>query len=423
MSKRANPHPHVAWRDGRPRFVPGAALRDLGYTGKDLRHDDGNWFTKGQAVDWSANFGKELKARMAAEKRAACAKPIASAAAGSTTARNRTFTRPSRPALYTLEHLFKEWTDPKVNPKFNKEIPRCYSHNTIRDYTSKKNVLLAFDPDLAASAVEALDKPILRGLFDELWANKGLATAKGTILVLSSAISWAILRGKVKLPSNPATQLKMETPDPRIRFATRKEIDALVKAADRIGRPEIGDMIVFAVWTGQRQSDRLAFTDKGLLNGRRYFRQLKTGAIVAIKQAPELEARLKQAAERRKKAGIVHPHVILDEKQKKPFNGYHYRHLFKDVRDAAVAGDIKNGVKPCKSLEDFWDLDLRDTSVTWQALAGATIPEIIAVSGHTMESATRILKHYLARHPEMADASIGKMISWYEGNGETETGL
>jgi hypothetical protein len=57
------------------------------------------------------------------------------------------------------------------------------------------------------------------------------------------------------------------------------------------------------------------------------------------------------------------------------------------------------------------------------ALAGATIPEIISVTGHTAESATRILRHYLARHPEMADSAIGKMVAWYEGGGETEFGL
>ncbi|MDZ7822614.1 MAG: hypothetical protein U5K75_00245 [Ahrensia sp.] len=75
------------------------------------------------------------------------------------------------------------------------------------------------------------------------------------------------------------------------------------------------------------------------------------------------------------------------------------------------------------SLANFLDLDLRDTSVTWMALAGCEIPEIVSVTGHTLESATQILKHYLARHPEMADSAITKMIKWYEADGETEIGL
>ncbi|HHV67979.1 MAG TPA: hypothetical protein GXX48_10110, partial [Ochrobactrum intermedium] len=79
-------------------------------------------------------------------------------------------------------------------------------------------------------------------------------------------------------------------------------------------------------------------------------------------------------------------------------------------------------ISPLISLHDLQDLDFRDTSVTWMALAGATIPEIISVTGHTAESATRILRHYLARHPEMADSAIRKMVSWYEADGETEIG-
>lgn len=71
-------------------------------------------------------------------------------------------------------------------------------------------------------------------------------------------------------------------------------------------------------------------------------------------------------------------------------------------------------VKPCPSVADLRDQDLRDTSVTWMALAGATIPEIISVTGHTAESAHTILKHYLARHAELADAAVTKMIEWFD---------
>ena len=41
----------------------------------------------------------------------------------------------------------------------------------------------------------------------------------------------------------------------------------------------------------------------------------------------------------------------------------------------------------------------------------ATVPEIISITGHTPQSATRILRHYLAQHPEMADSAIRKMVT------------
>lgn len=406
--KQTNPHPHVAWRNGRPRFVPGPSLRKAGHQAYELKHDDGRWYSKGEAVDWSLKFCKQLAAERAALQPK---RPVASSAA------KKPFT--PRAAVYTIERLFDEWFKSK---KFEVGEPRSYSPNTVSDYKYKARVIETHDPELYGSAVEALNKPIVRGLFDELWKARGLSTAKSTILILSSAISWAILRGKVRI-DNPCTRLRMETPEPRVRFATRHEIDTLVATADRLGRPEIGDMIILAVWTGQRQGDRLLFEDKGLVNDRRVFRQNKTGAIVAIRSTPVLDKRLNDAAERRRKNGIVNPRVILDEKRWIPFLKYHYRHTFADIRDAAIAGDTEHGIEPCPSLSDFQELDLRDTSVTWQALAGATIPEIIAVTGHTMQSATRILRHYLASHPEMADNAIGKMLIWYEAGGKTEIGF
>ncbi|APY13191.1 hypothetical protein GJU93_06055 [Brucella sp. 10RB9212] len=440
MAKKANPHPHVSWRDGRPRFQPGKELRAMGYSGKDLRHEDGRWFTRGEAVDWSTNFQQEL-----AGKR----KPAPSVPR----------TAPVRYAGYTVENLIADWTNPKRNPKWKLNGTRSYSPSTMNDYRDKMNVLMQHDGELWVSDVRSLDRPTCRNLFDSLWSQRGLATAKGVLLTLSSAISWGMLRGHVKLLDNPATKLQMESPEPRVRFGTRPEILALIAAADRIGRPEIGDMIVLAVWSGQRQGDRRELIDKGLMNNRRIFKQSKTGEIVAVMQAPELERRLEASKKRREAAKIKDPRVILDEKLWKSFSKRHYHEIFSKVRDAAIIGVVdvsatqKNfpsvkamnvalkrayekhrkgeavydvrivyEISPLISLHDLQDLDFRDTSVTWMALAGATIPEIISVTGHTAESATRILRHYLARHPEMADSAIRKMVSWYEADGETEIG-
>lgn len=397
MPKNANPHPHVDWRAGRPRFKPGPQVRALGYEGKDLRHDDGRWFSRGEAVDWSEAFQAEL-----AQKRGQPKKPKRARQAKK---------------IYSLGRLLEDWQNPNLNIRFDPAIapPAGLAHKTRQDYREKAAVFQDHDPSLWASDVTALTRAICRGLFEDLWRRRGLSMARGMMAVLSAAISWGILRGKVKLPANPCHKLQMQSPAPRVRFATRAEIVALVAAADAGGRPEIGDCIYLAVWTGQRQGDRLALTDKGLVGERRVFRQKKTGAIVAIRKAPELEARLAAARARRKVHEIGDAQVILDEKRWTPFTQDHYSRQFAQVRKAAL--------ERCPSLETFQERDLRDTAVTWMALAGATVPEICAVTGHTLQSATRILRHYLAAHPEMADAAIGKMISWYDAGGETEIGL
>lgn len=435
---RKNPHPHVTWRNGRPRFNPGKDLRELGYKSLDLRHDDEDksWFTRGEAVDWSLKLQNELAAKRLVIKRSKAKQPVVLV---------------KKPAFYTIAQLWEDW---RRSMKFRVGQPKAYSANTVLDYTQKIMLIEEDHPGIWNAPAARLDQPMLRRAYEMLWEQRGLASARGAMLVLSSAYSWGILNGRVRRVDNPAQGLRMETPDPRIRFATRKELAALIAAADAIGRPEIGDMIVLGVWTGQRQADRLSLLAVNKLNNRRIFRQAKTGAIVAIREAPELEARLTRAAERRtvaKAAALLaasqgerraieerFAHVVLDEAPDRrsgqegqrrwlPFKKYHYPKVFAQVRLAAVEGvpDDAGGwkVEPCPSLEGFRDQDLRDTAVTYMALAESTVPEIISVTGHTAESATRILKHYLARHPEMADSAIGKMVAWYEGDGETEFGL
>lgn len=464
--------PHVSWRDGRPRFQPGRDLRAAGHRGKDLKHEDGRWFSKGEALDWSDAFARALRREREA---AAPARPAPRAA------RRVTYTVAHLFADFLASPLFKVPEDPAEAARRRAARPRLLlADNTIADYGYKARVIETAAPDIWGAELDALDQPILFGLYEELVELRGLATARAAIAVLSAAIAWGKRRGKTRLAVNPARDLGMATAAARIRFGTRLEIETLVAAADAVGLPEAGDMVLLGVWTGQRQADRLDLVDKGLMNGRRWFRQAKTGAIVAIREAPQLEARLRRSAERRREARAAallaappaerarvelrFSRVVLEEATwQAPDRFAYYKRIFAPAREAAVRGVLEDGtlgpahdhaegeaasaarpssaarperqargadapreafrVRPCPSLTDFTDQDLRDTAVTWLALAGSTIPEIISVTGHTAQSATLILKHYLARHPEMADSAISKMVAWYDADGETETGL
>lgn len=448
---------NVNWRDGRPRFSPGPALRAEAYAGTDLRWPDpapdgwkptdlktgdrngGRWFTRGEAIDWSDNFVSGRKARA--------------------TAANRSKARPVRVGV-SVAGMFEAW---RQSPKFKKPRPEGYSVHTIEDYAQKARVLEEDHPLIWNMPAAAVTRPLLRAAFERTQMKRGLATARGMILTLSGCYAWATLVGAVKRTDNPALKLKMSKPAPRVRFGSRAEIDGLVAMADAIGRPELGDGVLLAVWTGQRQGDRCAYLHKGVLHGRRHFRQSKTGAIVAVLESPQLEARLSASLRRRAAARaeallaiggsdagrraveLRFAHVLLDETRWLPFSGDHWSRSFAQLRQMLTAGLGHNEtpadalarhakgdkgqkpdawkVAPVASVETLWDLDMRDTAVTWMALAGSTIPEIIAVTGHDAETAHTILKHYLARHPEMADAAIRKMIEWYDNDGETEIGL
>jgi len=389
---KQSPHPHVTWRDGRPRFNPASDLRANGHVARDLKHPDGRWFSKGEAVDRSIALQRQL---------AQAPKPPLG--------------RPPRAAAniqrLTLGKMVEAW---QGSARWQEAGQRVLAARTRKDYRQKLKVFQDDYGDLWVAPAEAITRPVLQVCYDELVATRGLATARGSIVVLQACYKWAITRGRIRLNHNPVQGLDKTMPPPRIRFGTRAEMQALTEAADALGRHDIGDSIVMGLWTGQRQGDRLALRHKGQLKNRRIFRQSKTEAIVHVLEAPELEARIAASALRRKAAEIVAPHVLLNEHTWKPWDEHTYRHEFAAVRAVAAMA--------CPSVASFRDQDLRDTAVTWMALAGATIPEIIAVTGHQAETAHAILKHYLARHPEMADTAIRKMIAWFDGNGETEFG-
>lgn len=50
--------------------------------------------------------------------------------------------------------------------------------------------------------------------------------------------------------------------------------------------------------------------------------------------------------------------------------------------------------------------------MTWLGRAGCTVPQIAAITGHSLASIHTVLRHYLARHPNRADEAIGKLVDW-----------
>lgn len=397
--------PLVTWRDGRPRFVAGVRHRRLGLKGEDLRHPDGTWFSLDQAIAWS-------------EERAALIARLAGA-------------RPAQRKLIvagrgrlTVGQLLEAWFS---EPRFNGEaVIEGKKHRpplakaTVRYYRNAANQLEALDDGRVwVASAEAVTVRTFEGVLDNIEIKHGLATARALRATLTGAYLWGRRAGK--LAHNPigGAGAKLPTLPPRVRYGSIAEMRALVAAADAIGRPEIGDSIMLGLWTGQRQADRLALSDAQITGNGILFRQgKKRGQPLLIPAAPELAVRLKDAARRRKPWHVNYPQVVLDEFARRPFAADWYRKQFQAVRKAAVAGVPGAGggwlVQPCKSLDDFHDQDLRDTAVTWLALAGVDKIGISSVTGHSLKSIDTVLKHYLGLHPELARSAIASLVDWYD---------
>src|SRR5216684_3795115 len=138
--------------------------------------------------------------------------------------------------------------------------------------------------------------------------------------------------------------MEFDHPDGRIVQVAMPEFSAWVAAADAIERSSIGDSFYLALFTGQRQTDRLIMRNESDAEGRHAFRQSKTGELVDIKEAPQLTTRLNAARARVKALKLrlqlenVPLELIVNEDNGEPYDESTYRHWVSTARAVAVFG-------------------------------------------------------------------------------------
>lgn len=441
MAKVTISIPSVSWRGGRPRFTPGPETRRrYGVKGEDLKHPDGRWFTAEEALAWVEQWKADRAAADGkARPRAAMAK----------IRRNH-----MGPSLASLAEAY--FASPVVTGgRQGKRVTKPKAKATVDFYRRGLLRIEEADADLYHGPAAALRQPHCRGLYEALWAERGLATARAALASMSVVLSWAMRAGKVPgLVVHPAKDLAMETPEPRLRAATPAELRQLVAASELpvyptqrkghhalVALPEVGDMTILGVWTGQRQADRLTMTAAHMASGRVVERQQKTLARVDFPQAPELVARIAAIKARRKdwKVEDIDLPLVVNSQTRQPFaHGTTYAAMFARVRAAAAAGiwrDRDGGLhvaamepekvkllprfagwalEPMPSVADLTDQDLRDTCVTWLARAGNDPIRIAAVTGHSLVTIHAILKHYLVAHKDYGDQAIAAAVAWFD---------
>lgn len=441
MAKVTISIPSVSWRGGRPRFTPGPETRRrYGVRGEDLKHPDGRWFSAEEAQAWVQQWRADRdKADQKARPRAALVK-LRQAHLG--------------PSLYTLAEAY--FASPVITGgRQGKRETKPKAKNTVDFYRRGLKRIEDTDPELYHGPAAALRQTHCYGLYERIWQERGLATARAAMASMSVVLTWAMRAGKVPgLMVHPAKDLGMQTPEPRLRAASPSEVRQLVAASELavyatqatgrhrlVARPEVGDMTILGVWTGQRQADRLTMTAAHLAAGRVVERQNKTKARVDFPQSPELVARIAAIKARRKGWDVeaMKLPLVVNSQTREPFaHGTTYANLFADVRRAAAAGiwrDRDGGLhiasseaekviaapafagwalEPMPSVADLTDQDLRDTCVTWLARAGNDPIRIAAVTGHSMVTIHAILKHYLVAHADYGDQAIAAAVAWFD---------
>jgi integrase len=168
-----------------------------------------------------------------------------------------------------------------------------------------------------------------------------------------------------------------------------------------VASPELRLALVLGLWSGQRQGDLLKLCWANYDGAAIRLRQSKTGKRVTIPVGVPLKEALDAA-----KATLTGPDclatAILLNSRGTPWTEDGFRGSWSKAY-------IKSGIN-----DDLHYHDLRGTAVTRLALAQCTVPQIAAITGHSLKDVEAILDaHYLGGDVELAEAAIVKLNAAY----------
>ena len=277
------------------------------------------------------------------------------------------------------------------------------SDGTKREY---RRMLGYLDEEFGAMTITALGAKGAIGVFidyQEEIAMESPREADNRLTVMSAVFSYAFRKGKIV--RNPLLGFeRMYDSDRADIIWLEPDITEFMEKAPI----ELQRALILAIHTGQRYGDliRLRWSD---YDGEYIqLKQKKTSVKVKVK----VSSALKRMLDKMTKVG---PYILTRPDGRPWFTGKDDKRMGKKWGDhfkttkLSVAGYLAEAHKePDLAGEKLHFNDLRGTAVTLLAESGCTEAEIACITGHSPESAGRILKKYLARTKSLSDAAILK---------------
>lgn len=301
---------------------------------------------------------------------------------------------PMQPDDDALQHAFEVAQRKRRNPNLDTlggliRAYRCSSDFTTKAPATKREYVRYLD-DLKAKfgtlTFSDLENKITRASF-KAWRDSMANTprkADYSWTVLARLLSFGKDRGLLSV--NIAQRGgRIYSVDRRERTWT--EID--IAAFNSFACQELRLALLLALWTGQRKGDLLALTWTSFDGESFRIRQSKTGRRVMIPAAKVVQAEL-SSVERRS------PTILCNTRGQR----------------WTVAGFTTSWRKACDAagIRDVTFHDLRGTTVTRLALAGCSIAEIAAITGHSPKDISAILHtHYLGGQKDLARQAINRL--------------
>ena len=155
-----------------------------------------------------------------------------------------------------------------------------------------------------------------------------------------------------------------------------------------VGRIMLSGALRSEDFTAQRPADVLKMTWTHYSGSFIRVRQRKTGTLLDIAVDPVLRAHLDGMTRARSSLTLVARRGL-------PLPYRTFNTHFRQIAERA-------GI-------DAQARDLRRTAMVNMAKAGATVPQIASVSGHSIEATQRILETYLPRNRDLAEIAITRL--------------
>ena len=285
------------------------------------------------------------------------------------------------------------------SPKFLRKAKGGYrAESTLREYRRMLTVIEAVFGKMPIRALESLKA---RGVFLNYHDEIGIdhpREADNRLTVLSLVFGFAVNRGLI--PGNPIFGFdRLWSADRSDIIWTEQDVTRFMDGAE----VELQRVMILAIHTGQRYGDLIRLRWSDYDGAKIRLKQNKTSQRVTI----DCTAALKRMLDETPRQGPF----ILTRDDGRPW------HTKKDDKALAKAWHkrmLAAGFYPtgCDNLTiekkraNLRFNDLRGTAVTLLAAALVPIPGICAITGHSMQSATRILEKYMSMTEALSSAAI-----------------
>jgi integrase len=257
---------------------------------------------------------------------------------------------------------------------------------TKRGYNQNLTIIEAWSGRAGHPPLPTISRKACAAFYRSMAATPAKASA--VLRVLRLLLAFAEDEGEIE--RNPAERMRLKVSPPRNQVWMPEQTDEFVITAAARGRPSIGLAVRLGEGLGQREADVLGLGWTSYDGAAMRLRQRKTGKLIAVPVIAELRAALDQAP--RTAATIV-----VSETTGRPYTVDNFSHLFREIATAAE-------LPPELQFRDF-----RRTAVVRLAEAGCSVPEIAAITGHSLRTATQILETYLPRNTAMARNAIARL--------------